>query len=144
MHCLHCLHCLHCFSCENVILVIFLARIENKYKIVYVYPLFIFCLSRKLLIFNELERNKQNKQKSNPPIYPIFSLIVSDKPIISSIKYYQIIFYDLLDNSCLYCLFISNSLKINHLSRNNALFTLFTLFLLRECHFVNSLLSLRA
>lgn len=57
-----------------------------------------------------------------PPIGSIFSLIVSDKANISSIKYYQIIFISLLRIFCLFCLFISNLLKINHLSRNNNLF----------------------
>lgn len=80
-----------------------------------------------------------------PPIDSIFSLIVSDKANISSIKYYQIIFISLLRILCLHCLFISNLLKINHLSINNNLFIIvyFVSFenffpLLRECHFANS------
>ena len=57
-----------------------------------------------------------------PPIGSIISLIVSDRANISSIKYYQIIFISLLRIFCLFCLFISNLLKINHLSINNNLF----------------------
>ena len=52
----------------------------------------------------------------------IISLIVFDKVNISSIKYYQIIFYSLFRILCLFCLSISNLLKINHLLRNNHLF----------------------